>query len=100
MTDQYQHCPIIYRTVLDVSDEPTELVGFRANISEFAYVFLNGHQIESYVQEGESDTKPLDVELGHLLKSGRNVLAISTSAESFSLKGCISYSSVKVQEFT
>ncbi len=88
MTDNYPTCPVLFRTVLDVGSQPIARAGFRARASSFAYVFLNGRQIAAQAPEdGPAVTEPFGVELTPALKSGRNVLILSTKAEGFSLDG-------------
>lgn len=97
-TNNYPDCPILYRTVLDLDDKQVNTAGFSAIASGFAYVFLNGSQIASYTQRDEDpNSKPFHVELGHLLKLGRNVLIISASRDGFSLEGSIEYSDGSIQ---
>ena len=49
MTNEYPRCPVLYRTVLEVDDKPLAFAGFRARVSGFAFVFLNGRRVASHV---------------------------------------------------
>jgi len=91
-TDEYPTCPVLFRTVLEVERKPVALAGFQGLASEYAWVFLNGEQVASY--DGQRQGRPegaLSVELTPLLRSGPNVLIISTSARGFALQGVIVY---------
>lgn len=91
-TNEYNRCPVLYRTIIDVEDKPIAFAGFRIRASWFTYVFLNGRQIDSYLQKGEGAiTNPFDVELSHLLQPGQNLLILTTTGDGFSLDGGIGY---------
>ena len=99
-TDEYQTCPVLFRTVLDVESKPVSLAGFRALVPQYAYVFLNGRQITTYEGQGEGRPEaPLAAELTHLLRPGRNVFIVSTSARGFALQGVIAYRGGARQSF-
>jgi len=99
-TSEYPRCPVFYRTVLEIDNSPLAFAGIRIRALEFAYIFLNGHHIASYIHKDEEPNFDLDVEFNHLLKPGRNVLAISTTADGFSLKGLIGYTNMDVRGFS
>jgi hypothetical protein len=100
-TNEYPRCPMLYRTMLEVSQDTITAAGFRISFSDFAYIFLNGQQTASFAQRDVESRLPrrLDVELSHLLKPGRNVLIISTSGKGFSLQGRIGYTEGSVHQF-
>jgi hypothetical protein len=99
-TNYYKRCPVLYRTVLEAGKQPIAHAGFRVRASWFVYVYLNGREVASYLQKGEGAvTKPLDVELTHLLQPGRNVLVLSTTPDGFSLDGGVAYEKGKAQRF-
>jgi len=86
--------------VVEVGKRPIRYAGFRARASWFAYVYLNGREVAKYLQKGEGAvTKPIEVELTHLLRPGRNVLIVSTTPDGFSLEGGIRYEGGRVQRF-
>jgi hypothetical protein len=99
-TGEYPQCPVLFRTLVEVEDRPIAFGGFTARASSFAYVFLNGRQIASHVEEGGGDaTSPFGVELTHVLRPGRNVLVISTGPEGLALEGGIGYQGGRLQRF-
>lgn len=99
-TNEYPTCPVLFRTVLEVGQQPMEYAGFRLRTSSFVYVFLNGRQIagRNAPEEGAA-AEPFDVEFTHLLRPGRNVFAISAPADGLALDGGIAYAEGQVQRF-
>jgi len=89
-TNEFRRCPVVYRTVLDVANQPIDAAGFRVHAKQYVYVFLNGRQIAG-VAAKEGEAVHMEAEIAHLLKPGRNVLLVSASADGFSLDGGIFY---------
>ncbi|MBD3181714.1 cellulase family glycosylhydrolase [Candidatus Poribacteria bacterium] len=89
-TNEYPVCPIVYRTIIEVKDKPFT-AGFQAISSNFIYIYLNGNLIGDYFQDKDSKPITINIELGHLLHKGENVLAISTKADGFALSGYVIY---------
>lgn len=93
-TNEYPTCPVLFRTTFQVADKPVAFAGLQVTGSQFAYVFLNGKQIESMTPKDVTTT--FAVELADL-KSGPNVLVISTKGEGFAMDGGISYQGGNMQ---
>lgn len=87
-TNEYRRAPTIYRTVVHVEEKAIAYGGLRIRASGPVYVFINGRQVAATTEEQEP---LLDVELTPFLKPGTNLLAVSASAEGFSLDGGICY---------
>lgn len=62
-TGQYPNCPVLFRTVITVRDEPVALAGLQVKASSFAHVFLNGRQIAAVEPKDAEGLATLDVEL-------------------------------------
>lgn len=102
-TNQYPTCPVVYRTVVTVQDKDVAYAAVRIVPSQYAFVFLNGRQIGGTERAGGGGARggaaaaeaprarTLDVELTPHLRSGRNVLVVSTRGEGFSMDGAIAY---------
>lgn len=89
-TNEFRRCPVLFRTVLEVEGGPIAYAGFRARAFRYAFVFLNGRQVASArTAGGEGPTEPFEVELTPFLRSGANVLILSTEDEGFALEGSV-----------
>jgi len=98
-TGQYRTCPVFFRTVIEVADKPVAFAGFQAKVSGFAYALLNGKQIAAVEPKESEGVEQLAVELTGLLRSGLNVLIISTKPEGFSLDGGVAYEGGAMERF-
>ena len=88
MTNQYNKCPVLYRTQLEISDKSIQYAGFRIEFKKYVYIYINGELIASHISEGSGFA---DVDIKHSIKPGRNSFVISTTEDGFSLKGIVKY---------
>jgi len=99
-TDEYKVCPVVFRTIIEVRDSPVAAAAMRVLGSEYTYVFLNGQEVRSRLEEGApGPAQDVAVELTHLLQPGSNVLAVSTATGGLSLEGGIRYEDGERQGF-